>query len=117
MRYFSKRNGFTSTKKEGSVEISEEYYDYLIKNQGQGCSIEVDSDGNPYLEWDDKVEAESIDVRIKRDILLNSSDWTQLEDIPRKIKNPYKEYRQKLRDIPQQAGFPSDVKWPDKPST
>ena len=27
----------------------------------------------------------------------------------------YADYRQALRDVPQQAGFPGDIDWPAKP--
>ena len=27
----------------------------------------------------------------------------------------YADYRQALRDLPERAGFPSDVTWPSKP--
>ena len=42
-----------------------------------------------------------INVRNARNRLLLECDWTQLEDVPETTKNKYKEYRQKLRDLPQ----------------
>ena len=53
-------------------------------------------------------------VRGKREDLLNASDWTQLEDSP--VSKPaWATYRQALRGLPQQAGFPDTVTWPNKP--
>lgn len=53
-------------------------------------------------------------ARTKRDRLLIASDWTQVADAP-VDQAAWATYRQALRDIPQQAGFPDDVTWPTKP--
>ena len=53
-------------------------------------------------------------VRQERDDLLASSDWTQVADAP-VDQAAWSAYRQALRDIPQQAGFPTDITWPTKP--
>jgi len=54
-------------------------------------------------------------VRSKRDLLLASTDWTQTPDQLEERKIIYKEYRQALRDITEQNGFPFNVVWPVKP--
>ena len=54
------------------------------------------------------------EVRQARDKLLAMSDWTQAPDSP-VDQAAWAAYRQALRDIPQQAGFPRDVAWPEKP--
>lgn len=56
-------------------------------------------------------------VREKRNQLLSESDWTQLDDTPltNDKKLEWAEYRQALRDVPTQSGFPWEVVWPDKP--
>lgn len=51
-----------------------------------------------------------------RDNLLKQSDWTQLPDAPKYIdKKAWRIYRQKLRDITKQKGFPMKCKFPDQP--
>lgn len=57
-------------------------------------------------------------IRFRRDRILSRTDWTTLPDSPLSDKNKEKakEYRQKLRDITSQKGFPDEVKWPDPPS-
>lgn len=59
-------------------------------------------------------ENESRRVRSKRDVELIKSDWTQLADAPITYEEKvlWTNYRQKLRDIPSQAGFPWKVVWP-----
>jgi hypothetical protein len=61
------------------------------------------------------VEEQSAEVRDKRDRLLAETDWTQAADIPQATKDKWAPYRQALRDVPDQAGFPFDVVWPVKP--
>lgn len=51
-------------------------------------------------------------VRADRNAKLAVTDWTQGADIPQATKNKYAPYRQALRDVPAQAGFPSAVIWP-----
>lgn len=53
-------------------------------------------------------------VREDRNRRLTASDWTQVEDAP-VDKAAWAAYRQGLRDVPSQAGFPWDVTWPVEP--
>ena len=55
-------------------------------------------------------------IRARRDQLLASTDWTQAVDVPADTKQKYAEYRQLLRDVPQQPGFPETVVWPTPPA-
>lgn len=57
------------------------------------------------------------EARDKRDRLLDQSDWFLMPDYPAKAEDlaAVKTYRQNLRDISKQAGFPSDIVWPNKP--
>jgi len=59
-------------------------------------------------------EAQANSVRTQRDRLLVECDWTQLPDSP-VDPLPWRTYRQELRDVPQQAGFPWAVVWPVSP--
>jgi len=60
-------------------------------------------------------EQQAENVRNQRDHLLSQSDWTQMPDSPLKGDVTWLTYRQSLRDITVQSGFPSDVEWPLKP--
>jgi hypothetical protein len=55
--------------------------------------------------------------RCRRDALLVATDWTQLPDVPEATRNAYTAYRQALRDVPAQEGFPNDIVWPVAPGT
>lgn len=54
--------------------------------------------------------------RQKRNQLLAECDWTQGKDVPDSVSAEWAPYRQALRDVPLQAGFPHDIVWPKKPS-
>jgi hypothetical protein len=56
-------------------------------------------------------------IREERDKLLTSSDWTQVDDTPltNAKKIAWAQYRQALRDIPQQEEFPFNVFFPQQP--
>jgi hypothetical protein len=55
------------------------------------------------------------EARTFRDQLLAQTDWTQAADVPQATKDKWAPYRQALRDVPQQAGFPDNIQWPSKP--
>jgi hypothetical protein len=56
-------------------------------------------------------------IRGERDRLLSACDFTQLPDAPLSAaqKAEWSDYRQALRDIPLQDGFPNSVVWPIAP--
>lgn len=56
-------------------------------------------------------------IRAKRDRLLQESDWLVIKsyELNQNIPGIWEVYRQALRDIPQQPGFPSTVNFPSKP--
>jgi hypothetical protein len=53
-------------------------------------------------------------VRQTRNDKLKESDWTQLVDSTAD-KALWATYRQTLRDISSQTGFPFDITWPEQP--
>lgn len=59
-------------------------------------------------------EALAQEARTKRNALLAASDWTQVADAP-VDQAAWATYRQALRDITEQAGFPTDINWPVQP--
>lgn len=56
-------------------------------------------------------------VREQRDQLLKSTDWVVIKHLERNENIPgvWEVYRQALRDVPEQGGFPWDVTWPVAP--
>ena len=56
-------------------------------------------------------------ARQERDHLLSETDFYIMPDYPitEEDLEEVKAYRQALRDVPNQEGFPRNVKWPAKP--
>ena len=54
-------------------------------------------------------------VRAERNTKLAATDWTQGKDIPDNVSSKWAAYRQALREITVQAGFPWGVQWPTQP--
>lgn len=101
------------------VEISEQQKKAFKYNQPTKHHYLTYSD-NEFKWLTDKTTTElneyySEQARKHRDQLLQETDWTQLPDVSEQIREKYKRYRQDLRDITLQAGFPNIVTWPQKP--
>ena len=81
------------------------------------------SNGNWTLSWtvSDKTAEEitqydddlAADVRTDRNARLAETDWWAVSD--RTMTSEQTEYRNLLRQVPQQDGFPLSVTWPTKP--
>ena len=74
--------------------------------------------------WQGEVTVEEVpetaeEIRARRDKLLADTDWTQTLDAPidAATRESMRTYRQALRDVPQQDGFPADIQWPELPET
>ncbi len=52
-------------------------------------------------------------ARQARNQLLTETDWTANSDVT--MSTEMTAYRQALRDITDQAGFPTNITWPTKP--
>ncbi len=59
-------------------------------------------------------DAKAKSMRVERNRRLSACDWTQLADAPVDAA-AWASYRQGLRDVPNQAGFPWEVSWPVTP--
>lgn len=74
------------------------------------ADVKAEADAKAYAE---STEGKSDAARAKRDTLLNEVDWSAGSDVV--MSDAMKAYRQALRDVPQQAGFPDTIEWPVKP--
>ena len=69
-------------------------------------------------QWVLNPDLASSDVLTARNKLLFSTDWTQIPNNPLTSEKQaeWATYRQELRDIPQQSGYPYNVVWPVAPA-
>ena len=58
----------------------------------------------------EKLEDKKINERAARNQLLAETDWTAGSDVT--MSDAMKTYRQALRDVPAQEGFPTTINWP-----
>ena len=67
--------------------------------------------------WEDQRDSAALasEGRRQRDRLLQRCDWTQLPDVDPVIQAAWVDYRQALRDVPEQEGFPATITWPTAP--
>tara|TARA_R110001606_G_scaffold307411_1_gene454391 strand:+ start:42 stop:467 length:426 start_codon:yes stop_codon:yes gene_type:complete len=89
-------------------------YDHLTE-QCFDAGFEQDAEGNWVQGYSvEPVEQEVAErnVRSKRDRLLSDTDWMALSDVT--MTPDWATYRQALRDITGQSGFPHSVVWPTK---
>ena len=92
--------------------ITQDEYDEIVG--AADTPTESDGSGETAPDYEQMAAA----VRAKRDALLSASDYTQATDYPSTyaMRTAWAEYRQQLRDVTKQAGFPADVVWPVPPA-
>lgn len=109
-------SNFQLLTNEGDV-IEESLHD-IVYDEIQHCWVStgwVVTDINKEFTAKPSIEFKSALVRADRNLELTKTDWTQGKDIPTSISDVWAIYRQQLRDIPTQEGFPYEVVWPTKP--
>jgi hypothetical protein len=101
----------------GYVEVQDkptcEVYEYIVWQDGQWNIIDDTENYNRQLEY-----KEANKVRTERDYLISQADIliNKAEDNEQDA-SALRQYRQALRDVPQQEGFPFDVVFPENPNT
>ena len=77
-----------------------------------------DYNGTTFVEPPANPINEDETVRIVRNNLLNETDWIIVKQLEMNgtVSTEWSNYRQALRDIPDQTGFPTNVNWPTKPT-
>lgn len=100
-------------------------YDIVTQNLTEGRAVFVE--GEWVQVWDvveapaEEVQQRTDDqaqyVRKERNRLLKDTDWVVITAYEQNQSTPevWAVYRQQLRDIPEQEGFPFNVTWPTQP--
>ena len=97
------------SQRDGIEEVNGQWFTKYVV----GPTFETPEDEAEYRQRIDNNAAKLI--REERNKLLSETDWTQLGDAPVNA-TPWAIYRQELRDITSQPGFPHNVTWPTKPT-
>jgi hypothetical protein len=124
VRYESAEHGelnvFTRMPEVGeSIESVVKQYSPISYWREQMSEVEdVDVGASGAITYSDELTEDDLKMQVRemRDYLLEKSDFTQMPDAPDYIdKVAWQSYRQLLREIPEQDGFPSNVVWPERP--
>lgn len=104
---------FTFDSNDPSEHVSNFKNGWLSENENQIAEI-TQSEFNQR-----QTEQKATIVRFERDRLLEESDVHVLPDrwatLSEEQKQAWSSYRQHLRDIPNQSGFPNEIDWGVKP--
>ncbi len=104
----------------GCVPITDPQYTELLAGQAEGQVITDDGSGNPVLTAPPEPASGIVaaQARVQRDSLLAQTDWVVIRSAETGIAIPtgWVSYRQALRDLPAQKGFPVKIKWPVAPA-
>lgn len=57
-------------------------------------------------------------ARNERDDRLSACDWVVIRahEMGQQVDEPWRIYREALRDVPEQPGFPREIEWPAMPA-
>jgi hypothetical protein len=68
-------------------------------------------------EVEQRTQDQAKTTREQRDQMLTECDWVVIKSVETEVPEieAWKTYRQALRDVPEQSGFPWNVEWPTKP--
>lgn len=101
-----------------AVAITHDQLHELLDSQVD-MVVRPDTNGNPVISIPPAPTSEQlgIDARAKRDTSLSKTDYIVMPDYPISpdLLAKVKAYRQLLRDITEQAGFPVVIDWPANP--
>ena len=121
--FYSKSNGgFYSAEIHGdaiptdAIEITHDEHAALLAGQSAGQRIEADEHGHPVLcdALPPSDDALADTARARRDALITATDYLLMADYPISAGQlaDVRAYRQALRDVPLQPGFPQHIDWP-----
>jgi Phage tail assembly chaperone protein len=115
----STSNPYEYSQRQGIEQINGKWYTkYVIGpvfveyTDNDGITHSIEEQNNAWRMRKDSEQANAI--RMSRNNSLKECDWTQIPDAP-VDQAAWATYRQALRDVPQQEGFPFNVVWPTSP--
>lgn len=105
------RNGAVQDSNGNWVYAWEEQEMFTEYTDDEGNTVTVQAQKDAKTAADNAALA--AEERSKRNDLLKATDHYGLSDVT--MSEAMTTYRQALRDVPQQSGFPSTITWPEKP--
>lgn len=110
---------------QGAIEGDYNYLTHRVNLESSVCELYSPPQPSPFHEWDWSrgwVMNKSLEVRVteakaERYARLLACDWVVAKALEAKTDIPaeWQKYRQDLRDITLQEGFPTTINWPLPP--
>lgn len=97
-----------------SAETGKYIYNQIKSGYINGDITNVADGIDPWTKQPVPDRSEEI-AKQERAVRLSATDWTQLPDVPQSLKDKWAPYRQALRDITKQEGYPKNIVWPTQP--
>lgn len=116
--FFHPLKGYWQTTSEPSTEVLETYPEGTISVplKPSGRFEWINSEWTAIPKTSEELAEEA---RLQRDLLLVDSDKNVLPDrwasMSSEQQTAWSQYRQALRDLPNQNNFPLEINWPTKP--
>lgn len=116
----------TALEQDPSVLVTSELVDVQTNRVLNGAVVPLPPKPDGYFEfdyasgqWIPDIASADLDAKSKRLSLLQASDWTDTASAPARLGqtlyDQWQTYRQALRDVTGQPGYPFDIVWPTPP--
>lgn len=104
----------------GEVDVGSQYHNLATDEPADKGTPPADGYMFDYTtkSWVPNTSYLDAKARYERGQLLQDSDWTQIPNSPLTTaqQTAWATYRQALRDIPAQSGYPVNITWPIAPA-
>lgn len=104
----------------GEVDVGSQYHNLATDEPADKGTPPADGYMFDYTtkSWVPNTSYLDAKARYERSQLLQASDWTQIPNSPLTTaqQTAWATYRQALRDIPAQSGYPVNITWPTAPA-
>lgn len=104
----------------GEVDVGSQYHNLATDEPADKGTPPADGYMFDYTtkSWVPNTSYLDAKARYERSQLLQASDWTQIPNSPLTAaqQTAWATYRQALRDIPAQSGYPVNITWPTAPA-
>lgn len=105
---------YKSVVRDGAEQDSKDNWVQKWAEQDMFADTEEATKSEQETAYQAQLDAAAASVaRSERDAKLAETDWMGMSDVT--MSADWATYRQALRDVPAQSGFPNSIAWPDAP--
>tara|TARA_R110002020_G_scaffold56665_2_gene156597 strand:- start:741 stop:1220 length:480 start_codon:yes stop_codon:yes gene_type:complete len=105
---------YKSVVRDGAEQDSKDNWVQKWAEQDMFADTEEATKSEQETAYQAQLDAAAASVaRSERDAKLAETDWMGMSDVT--MSADWATYRQALRDVPAQSGFPNSITWPDEP--